>query len=90
MIDEGLATGETGEGKVDGRALTIDCLHPLALPFIEASICQGTHCGTDACVSSFSIFLIEGRIWTTCLWRVQLFVASNAGRLESMFLCFDE
>lgn len=31
--------------------------------------------------------LIEDRIRTTCLWEVLLFVACNAGRLESMFLC---
>ena len=33
------------------------------------------------------IFLIEDRIRKTCLWSVQMFVASNAGRLASMFLC---
>lgn len=34
-------------------------------------------------------FLIEDRIWTTCLWEGLLFVACNAarGRLDSMFLC---
>ena len=73
-------------GEVGGLQFmfTIDCWL-----FIDEKLCAGYVLIVVPMHMIFlsDIFLIEGRIRTTCLWRVQMFVASNAGRLVSMFLC---